>query len=209
MSDYLAYMQKISCPKTFKRKYDYFRYNYGKLLFSQKNNIDFLKSEGHFIGPHSDKHLLYHPWDKREAMLVSIDSFATDLKNNYKALQKHGIAPQQAAYFLPPYEWYNDSISLWSKEMGVQVINFSPGTLSTADYTTPGMKNYRTSAEILKSIQQLEGSSSAGLNGFILLMHYGTDAGRTDKLYKYLPGLINDLKRKGYGFKRIDDLLEH
>lgn len=37
MPKYLNYLQKISNPRTFQRKYDYFKYNYGKLFFSKKN----------------------------------------------------------------------------------------------------------------------------------------------------------------------------
>ena len=50
MSDYLTYLQKISNPKTFKRKYDYFRYNYGKLLFSEKNNVESVLEIGPGLG---------------------------------------------------------------------------------------------------------------------------------------------------------------
>ena len=114
-----------------------------------------------------------------------------------------GITTTQ--YFLPPYEWYNDTIAAWTKEMGLQLINYSPGTKSNADYTTPGMKNYRSSDEIYNSIIQLE--ESKGLNGFILLLHIGTDPRRTDKFYFKLNELIQTLKRKGYSFKRADELL--
>lgn len=79
------------------------------------------------------------------------------------------------------------------------------GTKSNADYTTPDMKNYRTTDEIYSSIMQLE--ESKGLNGFILLLHIGTDAKRTDKFYYKLNNLILVLKQKGYSFKKVDELL--
>ena len=46
------------------------------------------------------------------------------------------------------------------------------------------------------------------MNGFILLIHIGTDPGRTDKFYYLLPELISELKGKGYRFVRIDELLQ-
>ena len=116
---------------------------------------------------------------------------------------------KEAHYFLPPYEWYNDSIAAWTKKMGLQLVDFTPGTRSNADYTYPEMgKKYLSSDSIFHSILNYEMRSSNGLNGFILLVHIGTDPRRTDKFYKYLPALINQLKDRGYEFERIDDMLK-
>jgi peptidoglycan/xylan/chitin deacetylase (PgdA/CDA1 family) len=110
-------------------------------------------------------------------------------------------------YFLPPYEWYNDSIALWTKFLGLQLVNYTPGTLSHADYTTPVDKKYYSSEIIYNSIINYEQSHKSGLNGFILLMHVGTDPKRTDKFYHRLPQLLNYLKQKGYQFKTVNEFL--
>lgn len=162
-----------------------------------------LRKEGHYLGPHSDKHLLYCSWTNRDSLLVSRKEFEKDLLVNYDAMKKFGISREMAHFFIPPYEWYNDSISGWTRALGLQLINFSPGTISTADYTTPDMKNYRGSDEIMQSIKQ----QSADLNGFILLVHIGTDPKRTDKFYNRLGEMIEYLREKNYKFVRIDDLL--
>lgn len=122
-------------------------------------------------------------------------------------MRKAGIPKHAATFFLPPYEWYNDSIARWTREMDLQLINFTPGTRSHADYTTPLDKNYRSSEEIYRSIVQYEQSRPAGLNGFILLAHVGTDPKRIDKFYHRLPELISFLKSKGYQFQTVDKLL--
>ncbi len=165
-----------------------------------------LRQQGNFLGPHSDQHLLYCDWDKRDSLLVTKQQFIADLDANMQAIQKAGIA--KPGYFLPPYEWYNDSIAAWTKAYGLQLINYSPGTLSNADYTYPGLKNYRSSNEIFESILQTEASDEHGLNGYILLLHVGTDSRRTDKFYFRLNELIMALKQKGYAFKRVDELLK-
>lgn len=170
---------------------------------SFKKIITKLKTGGNYLGAHSNKHLLYTDWNKRDSLLVTKKQFKDDLALNYAAMKRLGIT--QAKYFLPPYEWYNDSIAVWTKEVGLQLINFTPGTKSNADYTTPEMKNYRTTEEIYNSITGLEETKS--LNGFILLLHIGTDPKRTDKFYFKLSELITTLKEKGYSFKRIDELL--
>lgn len=168
--------------------------------------ISRLKKDGHYLGAHSDEHLLYCDWTKRDSLLVTEQQFKQDLLSNYEAMKKKGITKKQAPYFLPPYEWYNDSIAAWTKDLSLQLINFTPGTKSTADYTTPGMKNYRGSDEIYNSIIQYE--KLRGLNGFILLVHIGTDPKRTDKFYYRLPRLIKYLKAKGYQFQTVNQLLK-
>jgi len=173
-----------------------------------KKIIKDLKRNGNYLGSHSDKHLLYCDWKKRDSLLVTKQEFTEDLQNAYKELNKWNIEKNEAHYFLPPYEWYNDSIAKWTNEMGLQLVNFTPGTRSNADYTYPEMGNkYVNSDSVFNSIIHYEMRSSNRLNGFILLVHLGTDPRRTDKFYKRLPELINELKERGYQFVRIDELL--
>ncbi|MEO8474939.1 MAG: glycoside hydrolase family 9 protein [Chryseolinea sp.] len=162
-----------------------------------------LVKDHHYLGAHSDQHLLYCSWTDRDSTLVSKKRFTSDLEANYRIMKTYGIEKSAAKYFLPPYEWYNDSISRWSEEIGLQIINYSPGTISHADYTTPSMKNYRSSDEIMQSIEQ----KSDSMNGFILLLHIGTDPERKDKLYLRLPELIRVLKSRHYELVTIDRLL--
>jgi len=175
---------------------------------SFNKTIQQLKKDGHYLGPHSDQHLLYCDWNKRDSLLVTKGQFTNDLLKNYEELRSYGIKKQDASFFLPPYEWYNDSIAAWTKELGLQLINYTPGTLSAADYTTPDLKNYRSSETIYNSIINYEASHPSGLNGFILLLHIGTDAKRTDKFYYRLPQLVRYLKQKGFQFQRVDRLLK-
>ena len=131
-----------------------------------------------------------------------------DLGANYGVMTRFNIKKENAVYFLPPYEWYNDSISAWTNRLGFQLINYTPGTLSHTDYTTLKDKNYRSSEEIYNSVINYEKTKPAGLNGFILLMHIGAGPDRTDKFYTRLPELIKYLRQKGYQFKTVDQLLK-
>lgn len=177
---------------------------YRNKAFTKK--IERLKSDGHYLGPHSDQHLLYCDWKKRDSTLVTQQQFRKDLRKNYAAMKKFGITKSDAHFFLPPYEWYNKEIARWTAAEQLQLINFTGGTLSNADYTTPDMKNYRSSDEILQSVRQYESQRPAGLNGFMLLLHFGTDPKRTDKLYRRLPELLQFLKSKGYELVTVDQL---
>ncbi|MBE7169296.1 MAG: glycoside hydrolase family 9 protein [Williamsia sp.] len=168
-----------------------------------------LKQDGHYLGSHSDKHLLYCDWQKRDSLLVTQEAFKQDITNSYKELSRWKAGKQKARFFLPPYEWYNDTIASWTTGMGLQLVCYSPGTRSHADYTYPELgKQYASSDSIYQSISRYEQQTADGLNGFILLLHIGTDPRRKDKFYFYLPRLIAALKKKGYKFVRIDQLLQ-
>lgn len=171
--------------------------------------IEGLKEDGHYLGAHSDQHLLYCSWDDRDRLLVTRDSLIADLDANYNAMERFGIAKSEALHFMPPYEWYNESISAWVAEHGLILVNFTPGTRSAADYTTPEMGDrYVSSDAIFQSILAREEEDPNGLNGFILLLHIGTAPERSDKFYQRLDELIAVLKGRAYRFSRIDDLLE-
>ncbi|MDJ1497165.1 polysaccharide deacetylase family protein [Cytophagaceae bacterium DM2B3-1] len=167
-----------------------------------------LKSDGHYLGSHSDKHLLYCDWQKRDSLLVTKKEFTTDLANSYNELKRWNISSADAPYFLPPYEWYNDSIAVWTQQAGLQLVNFTSGTRSNADYTYPEMADrYVSSERIYQSILTYEQKHDSGLNGFMLLLHLGTDPRRTDKFYRYLPQLIDELQNRNYRLVTVPDLL--
>lgn len=158
-----------------------------------------LKKEGHYIASHSDKHLLYNDWKRRDSLLVSKEQFITDLNNAYQTLAEMGIS--RGRWFLPPYEWYNKAIVAWAREQGLTVINFTPGTGTNADYTWPEQSNYKSSAQLLTHLKKVE--SAKGLAGNFLLIHYGTDERRTDKFYHQLEAIIRFLRARGYQLDRL------
>jgi endoglucanase len=170
---------------------------------SMKSAIERLKRDGHYLGGHSNKHLLYAPWEKRDSLLVTKKEFLDDIDGNYLAMKPFGITKTTSPVFLPPYEWYNDSISAWCAEAGLRLVNFTPGTGSNADYTVPQEGNYVPSDSIYRRILGFERSQAHGLNGFMLLMHFGTDPRRTDKMYNRLDALMRELERRGYRFTRV------
>ncbi len=161
-----------------------------------------LKKDGHYLGAHSDKQLLYCSWEDRDHLLVSKDSFLLDLENNFLAMKKYGIRKKDAPFFMPPFGQYNSKISRWTQEYGLTLVNFSPGTHSNADHTYPDMgKQYLDSETIMESILAYERENR--LNGFILLMHMGTDQRRKDKLYHHLDELLTKLQLLGYSFQPL------
>lgn len=162
-------------------------------------------AEHHYVGPHSDRHLLYAPWEKRDSLLITRQEFDEDINNNLKELNKFGVKTGDVKYFLPPYEWCNRKISQWSAEHRMQLINFTPGTGTNADYTTPQMANYKSSAQLTEALMKYENTKTDKLNGAIILIHLGTHPDRKDKFYNSLDQLIASLSKKGYSFRALNE----
>jgi peptidoglycan/xylan/chitin deacetylase (PgdA/CDA1 family) len=163
--------------------------------------------EGHYVGPHSDQHLLYAPWEDRDKSSVGEQQFKQDLKKNLADLRRLAALPAgQPVFFIPPYEWFNQDQVRWANDMGVTLFNFSPGSGSNRDYLPESDKRFVSSREILRGILDYEKKSPDGLKGYILLLHLGAD--RRDKMYVLLPELIREVRARGYEFARIDKLLE-
>jgi len=98
-----------------------------------------------------------------------------------------------------PYEWWNDTVAARSRAIGWQLINFTPGIRTNADYTYPEMgRSYLSSDAILQSLKQYQSTRTGGLNGAIILIHAGTDPRRKDKLYNQLGQLLGWLQANGY-----------
>jgi endoglucanase len=165
-----------------------------------KNIIKGLLDDQHYLGGNSDKQLLYCSWKNRDSLLISKTEFLNDIKANYAAMEKFGIHKNQTPFFLPSNEWYNDSISLWCKEIGIQVVSATPGTLSGSDNSIPEMRDrYFSTNEIYNRILQVE-AKQGGLNGNILSFHLGSDKRRQDKFYPRLYSLLIELSKAGYDF---------
>lgn len=177
----------------------------GSFMEKYPQYVALMKKGGHYIGSHSYSHPLYCAWDNPDSTIISHEDFTCDMKKSLSLLKDMGI--KKATYFMPPYEHYNQTISLWAEDMGLRIVNFTPGSTSNADYTTPDMKNYRSSDEIYHNILQLE--EKEGLHGHIMLFHIGTSRQRTDKFYaSHLMNLITELKRRGYTFCTLEKALK-
>jgi peptidoglycan/xylan/chitin deacetylase (PgdA/CDA1 family) len=166
-----------------------------------------LVADGHYLGAHSDKHLLYCAWESRATTLVTRGAFRRDVEDNLREIARFGVPRGKARYWLPAYEWYNAEIAGWSADLGLTLVNFTPGTRSNADYTGERDQNFVSTQAILDSILARDERGPDGLNGFLLLLHIGAGPGRQDKLHARIGELLDTLAGRGYRFVRVDDLL--
>lgn len=176
---------------------------------------------GHYVGPHSDAHLLYCDWANRDTSLVSRAEFAADLRRNIERLREFGACRAGGPiYFIPPYEWYNRDQVAWCRELSeaaklpkdwlrsspMVLVNFTQGTRSQRDYAPEGDKAFVPSQRIYDDILKYEQSATNGLNGHILLLHLGS--GRHDAFHPRVGQLCDELTRRAYKVARIDELLK-
>ena len=160
--------------------------------------IERIISEGHYVGAHSDNHVLMADWGADRPTLMTPDSIITDIRRNFEALAAFGIDSKDALWYIPPYEHYNRENVALLNAYGLRTFNYTPGTGTPADYTTPSMKNYKSSQQLIDGLYAFE--KEKGLGGAIILIHPGISPERTDRLYERLGEIIRTLKKKGYTF---------
>lgn len=201
----LPIIQQILAKEKVKAGFFFTGRFYANKSFSK--SIKLLEKAHHYLGVHSNDHLLYNDWTNRNKLLVSYDSFSTDLDKNFAAMENLGIDTRQRKLFIPPFEWWNDSVASWCNWKGLELFSFTPGTYTNADYTWPEMgSSYKSNASLMNQLITLANTPDK-LNGNILLLHVGTDPRRKEKLYNELPAIIRLLRSKGYAIKRIDELI--
>lgn len=170
----------------------------GNCVRTNPKQVRAIMKSGQYIGPHSDKHLLYADWGADRKSLVTPEEIRADLDANMAQFEEFGIDVEKIRAMIPPYEHYNAASNGVLVQYGFVPVNLTEGTCTNADYTTPSMRNYRSSDAILSQFWAKE--ERDGLNGAIILLHPGTSPERTDKLYDRLDEIIAELKARGYTF---------
>jgi peptidoglycan/xylan/chitin deacetylase (PgdA/CDA1 family) len=160
-------------------------------------------ADGHYLGPHSDKHLLYCAWEDART-LVTREAFRRDVEDNLREVERFGVPRASVKYWVPPYEWANRDVRAWSRELGLELVGFVlAGTRAHTDYMCDDDPKLVSSQRIVESV--LEREQTSGLGGAELLMHVGAGPCRTDKLHVRFGELLDELSRRGYRFDRIDE----
>jgi peptidoglycan/xylan/chitin deacetylase (PgdA/CDA1 family) len=167
--------------------------------------VERMVAEGHYVGPHSDGHLLYAPWENRATSQVDKDAFKQDLARNLADLRQRGAAPAGVTtFFIPPFEWYNREQVEWAHQFNVQVVNLTPGPRSNRDYARESDPAFVPAEQIYADIFKFADGNSGGLNGVLLLMHLGS--GRKDPFHPLIGRLCDEVLRRGYQPVRVDQL---
>lgn len=157
--------------------------------------------EGHYVGPHGDRHILLADWNDERSTLVDADSALADMKSNLSALSVYGVDTLTTRYVVPSFEWYNRVHTEAFARSGMITIGLTPGFTTYLDFTTPDMPKYCSADSIWHSFSNR--LKDEDISGSIILIHLGTSDLRQDKFYRYLPQMIDSLCRYGYKVRAL------
>jgi endoglucanase len=92
-----------------------------------------------------------------------------------------------------------------TREAGLKLVNNSSGTITNQDWTFPEKgKPYFSSDSLMNNFLSYE--KSKGMNGYIMLIHPGTDPRRTDKFYLQLDSVLKYLESKNYTIRSFSEV---
>lgn len=176
-------------PETTEQMLDIFKQNDVKATFfwigkSIENSPEIARrvvAEGHAIGNHTWHHL----YDSMDAAMV-----ANEIDRTAKLIyETTGV---KTTYFRPPGGVLNNGLAKYAKEQNYSVVMWS---VTSAD-TDPRAQPQAFVENVLKGAKP----------GAIVLMHDG--GGDRSRTVKALPEMIAGLKKQGYRFVTIPELLE-
>ncbi|CAN5646644.1 hypothetical protein BH10BAC3_BH10BAC3_06750 [soil metagenome] len=178
-----------------------------EMVKSSPGLVKQLKARGHYVGALGTAAMAACSGENCDELFNSQDVFSAAIQDNFNILKPFGIKHVNAPVYLSPNDRYNESVSNYASQLGLTVINATPGTISLLDHTLPGMPDYHSSDSIFQSIMAKARQMPYGLNGYFLVFHTDADAARADKFYMLLPLLLQELKNEGYDIIRVDEML--
>ncbi|MGD7008642.1 delta-lactam-biosynthetic de-N-acetylase [Metabacillus sp. 84] len=152
----------------------------GHFLESQPDLVQRMAKEGHIVGNHS----WFHP----DLTAVGDARLKAELDNVSKRVKK--LTGQEAHYLRPPRGVFSERVLSLASEYGYQTVFWS---LAFVDWHTDAQRGWRYSYDSIMS--QIH-------PGAVLLLHT-VSKDNADALEK----VIQDLKKEGYRFKSLDDLM--
>lgn len=143
-----------------------------------------IQREGHVIGNHTARHK-YLP-------KMTVSDFEADVEANEKRLE--ALIGYKPKLFRPPYGEISEPQLQWAAQHNYMVVNWD---VDTNDWS--GVDEQAIIKNVLQHVRP----------GSIVLQHAGIGPkGRLEGTVNALPGIIRQLKAKGYEFVTIPDLLQ-
>ncbi len=166
-------------------------------------------ADGHEIGNHSwsHPHLTTYPFNGRQATLAGQgEPFLREQLRRTAAVFEKTTGKKMAPFWRAPFGESNSEICRWAYGAGFTHVGWSPG-LDTLDWVAdPGSKLFMTPGQIREKLLARD-KPPEGLNGGIVLMHLGTERHSDVAVPTMLPGLIAELRARGYAFGTASEML--
>ncbi len=143
-----------------------------------------IQQEGHVIGNHTARHK-YLP-------KMTVSDFEADVEANEQRLE--ALIGYKPKLFRPPYGEISEPQLQWAAQHNYMVVNWD---VDTNDWS--GADEQSIIKNVLQNVRP----------GSIVLQHAGIGPkGKLEGTVRALPGIIRQLKAKGYEFVTIPDLLQ-
>jgi len=172
-------------------------------------------TEGHEIGNHSwsHPHLTTYEQNHLHQTLPNITQEVVQQELLKTAeLFRQITGKRMVPYWRAPYGEHNAEIRNWAAAVGFRQIGWTVGKnwedgMDTLDWVADKTATaYHSADEIAEKILSFADQNSYGANGAIILMHLGTQR-NDDYPHQKLPFIIQQLKKKGYQFVTISEML--
>lgn len=153
--------------------------------FAEKNGgiVSREAAEGHVVGNHTYSHVM--------GTLTDIKKIREELRKTDSLITKY--TGKKVKYFRPPFGFENWRFLTEAELMDYIVVLW---TLDVGDWDRTKKESYMVS-KILKTAK----------NGAIILLHDGGSS--REAVIDALPKVIKGLRKKGYTFVTIDEMVEH
>ncbi len=187
----------------------------GKFMKRHPELVKKMLQDGHEIGNHTMNHphlTTYATTFSHETIPEVTKEFLEKELKETERLFYRITGKKMAPLWRAPYGEINDEILGWAQELGYIHVGWTADykrreTLDTLDWVSdPSSPFYLTAEEIKERILNF-GRDAQGLRGGIILMHLDTGR-RKDRASDKLGDIIDTLKKKGYRFVKITELLK-
>jgi len=181
----------------------------GRFIRQHRQLVLRMVREGHEIGNHTYSHPHLTTWSLDRSHTtrwnVTREVLYEELRKTedefYEATGRH-----MSKFWRAPYGERNEEIMKWAEELGYTHVGWTSvrgATLDCLDWVSdPSSRLYLTSEQIKEKILGFP-----DLDGAIVLMHLGSER-PYDPVYRKLPEIIDELRRRGYEFTPVSTLLE-
>ena len=172
------------------------------------DTVRMIVEEGHEVGNHTSSHPHLTTYASNFAQKTLDRVNEAFIRRELEATEKrfYEITNQRMpALWRAPYGEHNKQIREWAAMFGYKHIGW---TIDTLDWVTGNEQGIRmqSNEEVLERILNHD-EQKYGLNGAILLMHVGTSRDK-EKFHEILPKVILELKKRGYQFAPVSEIIK-
>ena len=168
--------------------------------------------EGHEIGNHtwSHPHMTSYAQTRTQETLPGVTrEFLQNELTKTAALVERVTGKKPAPLWRAPFGEHNEDIRRWAAELGYLHIGWTSGggeTMDTLDWVTDSTDvAYQTGEQILRRLLDFGRQDGNGANGGIILLHL--DSQRPAPVFQILPALIDSMRRRGYTFATVSEMI--